>query len=201
MPFVNFMTREINLKIVYAGCPIAGRMTSLSYLHDTTAPERCSKKIALMEQDKRFFFYDFCPNRTPKVRGFTLRFHMNCVVGVAMFGQSPKNILQGVDGIVFVADSTPSRRASNIDFLNRLRTHLTELNRNPDSIPLIFQYNKRDLDDRISLDDLQDDLNPSGRPFVESIASKGVGVWGAFYTCAEQVIATHVANGFSTPKR
>lgn len=126
---------------------------------------------------------------------------MICVVGVAMFGQSSKNILQGVDGIVVVADSPPNRHASNIDFLNRSRTHLTERNQDPNSIPLIFQYNKRDIDDRFSLYDHQDDLNTSGRPFVESIASKEVGVWGAFYTCAEQVIATHVDNGFSTPKR
>jgi hypothetical protein len=111
------------------------------------------------------------------VRGFKTRFHLYTVPGQVFYDASRKLILRGVDGVVFVADSQASKIEENIESLANLRENLTEYGKNIDDLPLIIQYNKRDLPNVLSIAELQAKLNPQGRPYFEAVATTGEGVF------------------------
>lgn len=144
--------------------------------------------ISLATETERTLFFDFLPLALGEIRGFKTRFHLYTVPGQVFYDASRKLILKGVDGVVFVADSQKDRVDANVESLENLKTNLAEQGYNLEEIPLVIQYNKRDLPNTSSVEDLRKLLNPRGVPDFEAIASKGDGVFETLKAVAKKVI-------------
>ncbi len=190
MPMINYARREINCKIVYYGPALAGKTTNLRHLYSRVDPATRGKMISLSTEADRTLFFDFLPVDLGRIQGFKARFHLYAVPGQVHFSASPKLILQGVDGIVFVADSQRHRSAANIEAMHSLRESLESHVEKPSAIPLVLQYNKRDLEDVSSVPELRAQLNPDGVPELEAVATKGSGVVDTFEAASELVVET-----------
>ena len=188
MSLINYSSREINVKIVYYGPGLCGKTTNIQYIYNKVSPDTKGKLITLATEMDRTLFFDFLPLELGKVKGFKTRFHLYTVPGQVYYDASRKLILRGVDGIVFVADSQRSRYDANIESLYNLHENLNEYNLKLDEIPYAIQYNKRDLPDIISVEDLQQELNPRTLPSFEAIATKGVGVFDTLKAVAKAVL-------------
>ncbi len=177
MSFINYSTREINCKIVYYGPGLGGKTTNLQYIYKRVDPKARGKFISLATETERTLFFDFLPLELGTIRGFKTRFHLYTVPGQVFYEASRKLILKGSDGVVFVADSQVERMESNIESMQNLEKHLREQGFNPEKVPLVIQYNKRDLPNILTIEELQEALNPRGVPWFEAIASQGIGVF------------------------
>src|SRR5512145_256909 len=160
MSFINYASREINCKIVYYGPGLCGKTTNLQYVYQKTAPDAKGKMISLATETERTLFFDFLPLALGEIRGFKTRFHLYTVPGQVFYDASRKLILKGVDGVVFVADSQEERFEANIESLDNLKANLREQGYDFDKIPLVLQYNKRDLPNVTSMEELRNLLNP-----------------------------------------
>ncbi len=188
MSFINYSSREINCKIVYYGPGLCGKTTNLQYIYTKTNPDAKGKMISLATETERTLFFDFLPLSLGEVRGFKTRFHLYTVPGQVFYDASRKLILKGVDGVVFVADSQEERMEANLESVENLRTNLAEQGYNLDTIPYVIQYNKRDLSNAASLDELRKLLNPKGVPDFEASATTGVGVFNTLKAIAKLVL-------------
>jgi len=188
MPFVNFATREINCKIVYYGPGLSGKTTNIKWIYDHIRPENRGEMITLATETERTLFFDFVPIEVSNVKGFKVRFHLYTTPGQIIYQASRKLILKGVDGIVFVADSQEERHDANLDTLDDMIENLEDYDIKIENIPLVFQYNKRDLPNILPVDVLRRDLNRWNRPDFEAVASKGVGVLETFKEITRQVL-------------
>ncbi len=188
MSLINYSSREINVKIVYYGPGLCGKTTNIQYIYNKVTPETKGKLITLATEMDRTLFFDFLPLELGKVKGFKTRFHLYTVPGQVYYDASRKLILRGVDGIVFVADSQTLRYDANIESLYNLHENLSEYKLKLEDIPFIIQYNKRDLPDTISVDDLQQELNPRAYPSYEAVATNGVGVFDTLKSVAKSVL-------------
>lgn len=176
MSFVNYNSKEINCKIVYFGPAMSGKTTNLQYIYSQTHPEGKGKMISLQTDTERTLFFDFLPLALGTLRGFKIRFHLYSVPGQSYYDASRKLILRGVDGIVFVSDSSVTRMEANLESFATLRENLEEQGYEIESIPLVFQYNKRDLPNVCPFPEMEKVLNPRGLPAFEAVASNGMGV-------------------------
>jgi signal recognition particle receptor subunit beta len=188
MSLINYSSREINCKIVYYGPGLCGKTTNIQYVYQKVAPETKGKLITLATEMDRTLFFDFLPLELGTVKGFKTRFHLYTVPGQVYYDASRKLILRGVDGIVFVADSQTSRYDANIESLYNLYENLEDYKLTVRDVPFVIQYNKRDMPDIISLEDLEQELNPEGYPSVEAVAIKGVGVFDTLKTVAKGIL-------------
>jgi len=188
VPFINFATKEINCKIVYYGPGLSGKTTNIKWIYDHVKPENKGEMITLATETERTLFFDFVPIEVSNVKGFKVRFHLYTTPGQIIYQASRKLILKGVDGIVFVADSQEERHDANLDTLDDMVENLKEYNLKIEEIPLVFQYNKRDLSNVISVEVLRKDLNRWDRPDFEAIATKGIGVLETFKEISKQVL-------------
>ena len=188
MSFINYSAREINCKIVYYGPGLCGKTTNLKYIFEKTNPEAKGKMITLATETERTLFFDFLPLSLGEIRGFKTRFHLYTVPGQVFYDASRKLILKGVDGVVFVADSQVARFEANIESLENLRTNLKEQGYDLDKLPYVVQYNKRDMPEVSSVEELRRELNPSNVPDFEAVASTGVGVFETLKAVAKQVL-------------
>ncbi len=188
MSLINYSSREINVKIVYYGPGLCGKTTNIQYIYEKVSPETKGKLITLATEMDRTLFFDFLPLELGKVKGFSTRFHLYTVPGQVYYDASRKLILRGVDGIVFVADSQRSRYDANIESLYNLHENLAEYNLKLEDIPFAIQYNKRDLPDVISVEELEQELNPKGYPSFEAVAIKGIGVFDTLKAVAKGVL-------------
>ena len=136
----------------------------------------------------RTLFFDFLPLELGTVKGFKTRFHLYTVPGQVYYDASRKLILRGVDGIVYVADSQRSRYDANIESLYNLHENLEEYKLNVTDVPYVLQYNKRDMPDVITVEDLDQELNPEGYPSYEAVAIKGTGVFDTLRAVAKGVL-------------
>ena len=177
MSFVNYSSREINCKIVYYGPGLCGKTTNLQYIHKRMDPESRGKMISLATETERTLFFDFLPLSMGEVRGFKTRFHLYTVPGQVFYDASRRLILRGVDGVVFCADSQLTRMDANMESLENLRINLREQGYDPERIPLVMQYNKRDVNGVASVSELHALLNYRNVPEFESSALTGVGVF------------------------
>ncbi len=160
MTMVNYASREINCKVVYYGPGLGGKTTTLEQIYGQVAPDQRGKLVALATESERTLFFDFLPVDFGTVRGFKVRFHLYTVPGQVYYNASRKLILKGVDGIVFVADSRISRSAANVESMQNLYDNMREYGYDLATIPLVLQYNKRDLPDAAPVEELQMSLNP-----------------------------------------
>jgi signal recognition particle receptor subunit beta len=185
---INYSSREINCKVVYYGPGLGGKTTNIQYVYEKLAPETKGKLVTLATEMDRTLFFDFLPLELGEVKGFKTRFHLYTVPGQVYYNASRKLILRGVDGIVFVADSSEARFDANIEALYNLHDNLKEYDLNLDEIPFVIQWNKRDMPDAIPVDELNQELNPEGYENFEAVAVNGVGVFDTLKCVAKQVL-------------
>jgi mutual gliding-motility protein MglA len=189
MSFINYLSREINCKIVYYGPGLCGKTTNLQYIYNKTNPDAKGKMISLATETERTLFFDFLPLALGEIRGFKTRFHLYTVPGQVFYDASRKLILKGVDGVVFVADSQIARMEANVESLENLRTNLAEQGYSLDKLPYVIQYNKRDMPGIAPVEELRQLLNISSVPEFEGVASTGVGVFDTLKAVAKLVLS------------
>ncbi|MDT8440180.1 MAG: ADP-ribosylation factor-like protein [Desulfuromonadales bacterium] len=188
MSFINYASREINCKIVYYGPGLCGKTTNLQYVYQKTAHEAKGKMISLATETERTLFFDFLPLALGEIRGFKTRFHLYTVPGQVFYDASRKLILKGVDGVVFVADSQEERLDANIESLENLKVNLEEQGYELEKLPFVIQYNKRDLPNCTSIEELRELLNPDGVPEFEACAQSGEGVFETLKAVAKLIL-------------
>jgi signal recognition particle receptor subunit beta len=188
MSFINYSSREINCKIVYYGPGLCGKTTNLQYVYAKTNPEAKGKMISLATETERTLFFDFLPLSLGEIRGFKTRFHLYTVPGQVFYDASRKLILKGVDGVVFVADSQIERMEANLESVENLRINLAEQGYDLAKIPYVVQYNKRDLPNIATVDELRRLINPKGVPEYQAVAPTGVGVFDTLKAVAKLVL-------------
>jgi signal recognition particle receptor subunit beta len=145
---------------VYYGPGLCGKTTNLQYIYQETAPDSKGKMISLATETERTLFFDFLPLALGEIRGFKTRFHLYTVPGQVFYDASRKLILKGVDGVIFVADSQEERMDANLESLDNLRYNLQEQGYDLDKLPYVIQYNKRDLPNVMSIEEMRRELNP-----------------------------------------
>ena len=188
MSMINYASREINCTIVYYGPGLGGKTTNLEYVYEKVAPSTRGKLISLATESERTLFFDFLPVDLGTIRGFKTRFHLYTVPGQVYYNASRKLILKGVDGVVFVADSSPSRLDANLESMDNLYQNLAEHDFDLRELPFVIQYNKRDLPGALPVEQLAASLNPTGVPSFEAIATRGTGVFDTLKAISKQVI-------------
>ncbi len=188
MSFINYLSREINCKIVYYGPGLGGKTTNLQHIYNRTNPEAKGKMISLATETERTLFFDFLPLEIGEIRGFKTRFHLYTVPGQVFYDASRKLILKGIDGVVFVADSQMLRAEANTESLDNLRTNLAEQGYNLDTIPYVMQYNKRDMPNISSVEELRQMLNTRNVPEYSAVATSGEGVFETLKSIAKLVL-------------
>ena len=185
---INYASREINCKIVYYGPGLSGKTTNLEYVYEKVNPDTRGKMISLATETERTLFFDFLPVDLGSIRGFKTRFHLYTVPGQVFYDASRKLILKGVDGVIFVADSQMERLEANQESVENLRTNLAEQGYSLEKIPYVIQYNKRDLPNVVSVEELRPLINPMNVPDYEANARAGVGVFDTLKAVSKLVL-------------
>jgi len=191
MSIINYAARVINFKVVYYGPGLAGKTANLQNIHQVLPDGNKGKMISLATGDDRTLFFDFLPVSALGVRGFTTRFQLYTVPGQTHYNMTRKLVLRGVDGVVFVADSQWDRLRDNVESFRNLDENLKEYGLNLATIPLVLQFNKRDLDRVAPVDYLEFLLNRGERrvPTFEAVAVGGTGVFDTLNTVSRLVLA------------
>ncbi len=180
MVIYNAATRELTAKIVYYGPGLCGKTTNLKVLHDRLEPGTAGKLLNLQTQTDRTIYFDLLPVELGDIKGYKIRFQLATVPGQTAFNETRRVVLKGVDGIVFVADSQWTMLPKNLEAWQNLKDNLKSNGISFESIPVVVQYNKRDLADILAVDAMQEALGLSSYPFVEAVASAGRGVTETF---------------------
>lgn len=192
MSFINYNAKEIHCKIVYYGPSLGGKTTNIQWVfHKTNEPdqERSDMNIIELPTDvERTMFFDFLPLDIGEIRGFKTRFHLFTVPGQVVYDSSRKLILKGLDGIVFVADSQAERMEENIASLENLKRNLEVQGYEMKNLPVVFQYNKRDLPNALPMQELRKTLNTFNAPDFEGTAREGKGVFETLKTVSKSII-------------
>lgn len=176
MSLINLAAWQIHAKIVYYGPGLSGKTTNLLNIHQRLPAAARGPMKSIETESERTLFFDFVPLGAAQVGGYTIQFHLYSVPGQEQYSRTRRAILGGADGIVFVADAAPDRRDANQASLAELADHLDHYQRDVNDVPLVFQYNKMDLEDAVPGATLDRTLNPEQRPRVEAIALRGNGV-------------------------
>jgi len=176
---VNWTKRQITLKIVYYGPGLSGKTTNLVQLHERFNQAHRGALLQLDTHTERTLFFDYFPVVVGKISGMKVKVDFFTVPGQSFYTATRKAVLDGCDGIVFVADSSARREDANQLSRDDMVNSLVESGRSLDEVPHVYQWNKRDADDALDIGLLQRQLNPEGAPAVEAIAPKGEGVWEA----------------------
>lgn len=174
---INWKLREIDIKIVYYGPPLSGKTTNLEQIHARMAGPKRSNLVSLKTEEDRTLFFDFLPLEVGQVGGLKPRFNLYTVPGQSVYRATRRLILEDVDGLAFIADAQASRMADNERSFREMKRHLSSFGYRWFEIPLVLQYNKFDLPQRVSESMLQRTLNPDNAlPHFTSVATQGTGV-------------------------
>lgn len=174
--FINWKTREINLKVVYYGPALSGKTTNLEYIYSKTNPELRGELISLKTRADRTLYFDFMQLELGRIKGLKPKFNLYTVPGQPCYVASRRLVLQGADAVVYVADSQLNRLKANLETMRSLHQNLETLGVEPHGFPVVLQYNKRDLPNIAPIGLLQMQLSRDGAPQLQSIATEGVGV-------------------------
>ena len=190
MSLVNYATREITCKIVYYGPGRSGKTTNLHYIYSQVPDDRKGKMVSLATQTDRTLFFDFLPLDLGSISGFTTKFQLYTVPGQVYYQATRKLVLQGADGVVFVADSQSRQLDENIESFQDLHANLSDQGIDPRGMPLVVQYNKQDLPAELILPvpELSDAINFRGVPFHAGDALRGTGVFETLRSISELVL-------------
>jgi mutual gliding-motility protein MglA len=192
MALINQETKELHCKIVYYGPALGGKTTNIRWVFKSTHDNQ--ERSDLIEFDmgtpERTRFFDFLPLNVGEIRGLKVRFHLYTVPGQVIYDASRRLILKNLDGIIFVADSQIDRMDENILSLQNLEKNLDLAGYNIKKIPLVIQYNKRDLPNSASVAELRAALNKYNAPDFEAEAESGMGVMDSLKTLSKTIVAT-----------
>ncbi len=194
MASVNPHTRELVFKLVFYGPGLGGKTTTLQYIHAATRPEHRGKMVSLATPTDRTLYFDFLPVRLPRVRGMAVRLQLFTVPGQVYYAATRKLVLSGADGVVFVADSQSGRMEMNQESLDDLQANLAEHNRTLEEVPHTFHWNKRDLGDLVSLEELDRRFNKLGAPSLGTVATRGEGVFEGLERITRLVLKAYEAD-------
>lgn len=199
MAVFNHLRKEIDAKIVYYGPGISGKTTNLQFIHQNLKPEQRGKMVSLATEEERTLFFDFLPIELESVRGFRTRFHLYTVPGQIYYGATRRAVLSGADGVIFVADSQAERMEDNLMSVKDLEENLRYYGKKIESIPLVMQYNKRDLPNISSIEELNQRINRWQAPYFESVAITGKGVFETL-TMACRLVLKAIEEGVEARK-
>jgi len=185
---INFARREIACKIVYYGPGMSGKTTNLEVLHNKTPRENKGELTCIATEGDRTLFFDFMPLNLGNIRGMNTKFQLYTVPGQVYYNSTRKLVLRGVDGVIFVADSSPEKMDENLESLKNLEENLREYGRDVGELPIVLQYNKRDRPDAVDARVMNDKLNAAKRPWFEAVATDGTGVFDSLKALAGLVI-------------
>ncbi|MGE5143529.1 MAG: GTP-binding protein [Acidobacteriota bacterium] len=190
MSLVNFTTREITCKIVYYGPGRSGKTTNLHYIYGRVPESRRGRMVSLATQTDRTLFFDFLPIDLGQISGFTTRFQLYTVPGQVYYNATRRLVLQGADGVVFVADSQARQLDENLESLQNLQANLLDHSIDIRTMPLALQYNKQDLPRELILQpvELDDALNFRSVPSFPADALHGNGVFETLKSITELVL-------------
>ncbi len=189
MAFVNYSTKNIAIKIVYYGPGLSGKTTNLRFIYSKMDPESRGDLLCLETPVERTIFFDLLPIKAGLIHDFRIHFQLMTVPGQVFYEASRKSVLKGADGVVFVADSQVPLLDANLENFDGLRKNLVDYNVDLNFFPLVFQYNKRDLDNLIPTETFNSLLNPLNLPYIESSAIDGVGVFETLKEIAKLTVA------------
>ncbi len=194
MAFINFGKKTINVKIVYYGPAKGGKTTNLEKIHECINPTSRGDLTVLSTQQDRTLFFDFLPLESHIVTGFTSKFQLYTVPGQVIYNQTRKLVLQGVDGVVFVADSQWSKVEETVESFENLDSNLQDQGISLDTLPFVLQFNKRDLPDVAPVHYMDFMLNKRETrvPTMEAVACDGNGVFEALNLIARMTLAAFV---------
>ncbi|MEA2564795.1 MAG: mutual gliding-motility protein MglA [Acidobacteriota bacterium] len=177
MVFFNYSTMQMAAKVVYYGPGLCGKTTNLHFIYGHTTSDSRGEMVSLETETDRTLFFDLLPIDVGSIAGFNTRIQLYTVPGQVFYNTTRKLVLKGVDGIVFVADSQRPMLQANAEAFHNLEENLTEMGLSADTLPLVLQYNKRDLPDILSVEEMNAALNRGNWPHVEACAVSGVGVF------------------------
>jgi len=176
MVLFNYATKEITAKIVYYGPGLCGKTTNLQFIYESLPTNHKSKMLSLSTKTDRTLFFDFLPLDLGKIRGMRTKLQLYTVPGQVYYNSTRQLVLKGADGVVFVADSQDNALDGNLESLQNLEDNLKRQGTKIREIPLVIQYNKRDLPNALPIMRLNRELNTLNAPHYESVATTGVGV-------------------------
>jgi hypothetical protein len=177
MVFFNYSTMQMAAKVVYYGPGLCGKTTNLQYIYARTAKESRGEMVSLETETDRTLFFDLLPIDVGSIAGFATRIQLYTVPGQVFYNTTRKLVLKGVDGVVFVADSQRAMVQANVDSFRNLEENFNEMGLSMDNVPLVLQYNKRDLHDIASVEELNQAMNRGNWPHFEASALTGTGVF------------------------
>ena len=198
---INFAQKQVNAKVVYYGPGMSGKTTNLEIVHQRAPAPNRGDLTSISTDGDRTLFFDFMPLDLGTVAGMRTCFQLYTVPGQVYYNSTRKLVLQGVDGVVFVADSSASMVEENLESMRNLEQNLAEYGKSLATMPLIIQYNKRDLPDALPVEELQRLLNPYGAPCYEAIANTGQGVFPTLKALAARVLESiHTGSRSNAPQ-
>ena len=187
MALINYASREIHCKLVFYGTGMGGKTTNLEYLHKQLSPTIRGEMVSLNTANERTLFFDFLPLDLGSVQGFKTKFSLYTVPGQVEYNASRRLVLNGADGLVFVADSQESKAQENVESKANMVENLASYGMQLGKIPWVMQYNKRDLPGAMSVEQLEKDLNPERVPYFEAVAFTGQGVFATLKAFSKAV--------------
>lgn len=190
MVFVNYADRKVNCKIVYCGAGESGKTTNLIHIYSKLDSAIRSEMTSLEGLNERTLFFDFLSISLGEIKGFNTSFSLYTAPGQKQYNTARRLILNSVDGIIFVADSRIEKHEENLESFIDLTENLKEYGLSFDTIPVIIQYNKRDLDNISSLEQLEEDLNKAGYPSFEAVAKNGSGVFASLKAVSNLILTS-----------
>jgi hypothetical protein len=188
MAFFNYLTNNVAIKVVYYGPGLSGKTTNLRYIYMKLDPSSRGDLLCLESDTDRTFFFDLLPISAGLIDGFKIHFQLMTVPGQVYYDASRKSVLKNADGIVFVTDSQTPLLDANLECFDGLRRNLVELDIDMNTFPMVFQYNKRDLEELIPVETFNNLLNPKKMPYFEASAINGRGVFETLRAMAELTI-------------
>ena len=188
MVLINKAINEVTVKLVYYGPGLCGKTTNLEKIYANPKVDNKGKMISMSTETDRTLFFDFMPMELGTIAGQKVRVQLYTVPGQVFYDATRKLVLRGADGVVFVADSQPSMRESNLQSLENLKTNLRINRIDPDKIALVFQYNKRDLPNAAPVEEMSAYLQPGTAPVVEASAMNGAGVTATLRAAVSRIL-------------
>ena len=195
MSSINFHTKEIAVKIVYYGPGLCGKTTSLQTIFRSLPEAGRPSLLSLATEVDRTIFFDFLPVTAYRIRDFKVRLQLYTVPGQVFYNATRKLVLNGVDGIIFVADSQREMKDSNLESLQNLEENLSELGLELDQVPMAIQFNKRDLSNIFTVEEMDKLFNPRRVPVFSTVATNGTGLWEALKTISQMVVNDLIRKG------
>jgi hypothetical protein len=197
---INFAQKEIQCKIVYYGPGMSGKTTNLELVHAKAPEDHRGELTSIATTGERTLYFDYMPLDLGQIAGISTKFQLYTVPGQIYYKSTRRLVLQGVDGIVFVADSSQQKMRENKESLADLEDNLKEMGKTLKDVPIVIQYNKRDLEDAVAIEELEREINPHGFPSMEATANRGEGVFPTLKTLASMVLEAVNKGGLATAR-